>query len=96
MEVILKTLQLDTIALLVKQANGGSFQVVVIICLVFHNKLVLAAFLVVFQLLLWINIGVAELEIRVFEVLKDRYTGLKVDWCLFDTITDGTFLLLLE
>lgn len=96
MEVILKTLQLDTITLLVKQANCGGFQIIVIICLVFHNKLVLAAFLVIFKLLLWINIGVAELEIRVFEVLKDRHTGLKVDWCLLDTIADGTFLLLLE
>ena len=48
MEVILKTLQLDTITLLVKQANGGSFQVVVIVCLVLHDKLVLAAFLVIF------------------------------------------------
>ena len=51
MEMILESLQLGALAVLVKQTNGVRDEVVVVGCLVLQNKLVLAAFFVVLQLL---------------------------------------------
>ena len=49
-EVVLETLEFDTPAAFVEQTDGRGDEVVVIWCLILHDKLVLAALLVVLQL----------------------------------------------
>ena len=58
--------------------------------------MVLRAFFVVLQLLLWIDICIAELEHIVLEVLQDGCARLEVDWSLLDAVADDTLILLLE
>lgn len=96
MEMVLEALQLGARAVLVEQPNGIGEEIIVIWCLVFHHKLVLAAFLVVFQLFFGINFGVLELEGGVLKGFQDGNTCLKVDWCLLDAVADDALLLLLQ
>ena len=96
MEMVLEALHLGARAVLIEQPNGVGEEIIVIWRLVFHNKLVLAAFLVVFKLFFGINIGVLKLEGGVLKGLQDWYARLQVDRSLLDAIADDTLFLLLQ
>jgi len=95
-EVVLETLEFDTPAAFVEQTDGRGDEVVVIWCLILHDKLVLAALLVVLQLLLCVNISILKGEVLVFESLQNGDTGLKIDGCLLDTVANYPLLLLFD
>ena len=63
---------------------------------ILQDHLILLTFLVELELLGWVNLSIVEGEHLVLKLLVDRQVGVEIDRCLLDTLTDDSFLLLLE
>ena len=92
----LETLKLSTIALFIEQIDRLSNKEIIIRRVILQDHLVLLTFLVELELLGWVYLSVVEGEHLVLELLVDWQVGVEIDWCLLDTLTDDSFLLLLE